>query len=80
MILCIVTSLTVVKRVLCYIRHSPARWKMAHWKGWDEIPGVALLASQFLWSVVPAGMESGGEKARDGPGTGGTDHAQDAAT
>jgi hypothetical protein len=43
---------------------SSARWEMVHWKRWDEIAGgVARSASQFLWSVVPAGMESGGEKA-----------------
>ncbi|XP_047056698.1 uncharacterized protein LOC124662974 [Lolium rigidum] len=44
---------------------SPAQWEMVHRRSWDEIPGVAPPASCFMWSlsVVPAGMEGGGEKA-----------------
>ncbi|CAM0947055.1 unnamed protein product [Alopecurus aequalis] len=42
---------------------SPARWEMVHSRSWDEIPGVVRLSSRFLWSVVPAGIEGGGEEA-----------------
>jgi hypothetical protein len=42
---------------------AAARWEMVHSRSWDEIPGVVRPASRFLWSVVPAGMEAGGEEA-----------------
>ena len=43
---------------------SPTQWEMVHCRQWDEIPGVPRPTSRrFLWSVVPAGMEGGGEKA-----------------
>ena len=34
---------------------------MVHSRSWDEIPGVVRPSSRFLWSVVPAGIEAGGE-------------------
>ncbi|KAJ1296724.1 hypothetical protein BS78_01G324300 [Paspalum vaginatum] len=42
---------------------AAARWELVHWRSWCAIPGVAGPERCFLWSVVPAGMEAGGEEA-----------------
>lgn len=40
-----------------------ARWVAVHRRSWSAVPGVVAAARCSMWSVVPAGMETGGEEA-----------------
>ncbi|PUZ40697.1 hypothetical protein GQ55_9G445100 [Panicum hallii var. hallii] len=42
---------------------AAARWDTVHWRSWRAISGVVAPERCFMWSVVPAGMEAGGEEA-----------------
>ena len=42
---------------------AAVRWDAVHWRSWRAISGVVAPERCFMWSVVPAGMEVGGEVA-----------------